>query len=804
MILRNLYIFFLLLPIILATKPGSIVDIIRSDDRFTVLVDHLERTGLIKEIKDLKSATLFAPVNEAFEKREENETTYLLMGQKVTHAQLLYHVLPVTIESNDFYDGQLLTTMNSDQKLKVHIDKGLYIGDAEVIERDLEAASGAVVQVINQVLTTPVRLDDTLARNEDTKEFGSLAHKSGIDSLLNGASAFTVFATQHVLDGLSEAEKAYLNHSSAKDDLGSILKHQIYDGVLYTHDLPTGETKYKSLQGEQLTVYVSQDGDITVNDVRVTRSDILASNGVIHLLEKPILPRQKDFLNFDVRKALIGMNATKFISLFYENGLGDYLENANNSPFTILAPPNEALNENTVPKNQLKSWLRYHIVQDKYNEGDLVDNALLKTESQDHLGRHFQRVRVHVTDQDAVMTGQDIHATKQSIQFGRAGLVGNPVSIKSSIIYPMSRALLLPMSPLRRLPVNLDLSTFVATLYASGSADEIESAEGITLFAPTNQAFARLGLLTKHLLQPESKQKLDKVIKYHAIQNIYYANSTTEGEHREPTLAGPEISLNKTKDGILLRGAGAADGNDRSVIAQVTESDILVNNGVVHKIDRVQLPSNVDVTNRDLLSAETTTSILGLLERTHLGEVLDELKGSYTILAPSDRAFAKLNFTRLLEDPDKLLRLVKLHILPTSLPLLEVVHEANSQIADNNEDRKVHKEITKEGVEFKTLLDDTKVLLRRVDSGYSVHVQGSNQDVSGVIDVGRASNGGGVIEIDSVLLPAEELGRRGLAWWAVLLIVLAVIFGIAVIGFAGYYGYRWWQQRRQGYISLEQ
>ncbi|KAF7727962.1 hypothetical protein EC973_006850 [Apophysomyces ossiformis] len=807
-VMKNIFLLFFLLPIIWAAKPSTIVDIIRADDRFSTLVDHLERTGLINKIKLMKAATLFAPVNEAFETREENDTTYFLMGQKVTQAQLLYHLLPVTIESDDFYDGQILKTMNTDQRLKVHVNKGLYVGDAEVIERDLEAASGAVVQVIDRVLQTPVTLDKTLDRSEDTKEFADLSYKSGIDRLLSNAEGLTIFATQHVLDGLSDVEQDYLNQPAAKDDLGSILKHQIYDRVVYAGDFPTGETKYKTLEGEYLTVYKSESGEISVNDVRVIKTDRLASNGVIHLVEKSILPRRKDFLDFNVRKALIGMNATKFTSLFYDNDLGEYLDNADSNPFTILAPPNEALNENDIPKNQLKSWLKYHIVRDRYKMEDLIDNALLETVSHDHLGDHFQRIRVHVTEQETTFAqDSNAHESRKSVEFGRAGVARDAVSVKSSIIYPVSRALALPDSPLRRLPINLDLSTFVATLYASGSADEIDDAEGITLFAPTNRAFSYLGLLTKHLLQPESKEKLQKVIKFHAIRNIYYSNSTKEGEHREVTLAGTEISLNKTKDGIFLRGSGAADGNDRSVIAKVTESDLLLNNGVAYKIDRVQLPSNLDITNRDLLSVDGTSSILGLLDRTHLGDVLDELRGPYTILAPSDRAFAKLNVSNLLKDQDKLLRIVKLHILPTSLPRLEAVHSESNQVvnADHDDrDRKEHKEITKDGVEFGTLLEDTKVLLRQVDSGYTVHVQGSSQDASGVIDIGRASNGGGVIEIDSVLLPAEESGRRGLAWWAVFLIVVAVLLGLAILALLGYYGYRYWQQRRQGYISLDQ
>lgn len=146
--------------------------------------------------------------------------------------------------------------------------------------------------------------------------------------------------------------------------------------------------------------------------------------GVIHLLEEPILPENKDFLKLDVRKALIGLNATKFTGLLENNGLGGYLDA--NEAYTVLAPPNEALDENTVPKNQIESWLKYHIVRGRYTPDDLADGQLLRSESSDHLGSTAkQRVYVHVTDQDRAIQSP-IHVNKRSIQFDQASMIADP------------------------------------------------------------------------------------------------------------------------------------------------------------------------------------------------------------------------------------------------------------------------------------------------------------------------------------------------------------------------------------------
>lgn len=384
------------------------------------------------------------------------------------------------------------------------------------------------------------------------------------------------------------------------------------------------------------------------------------------------------------------------------------------------------------------------------------------------------------------------------------------------IIYPIARSLVLPRDPLSRLPVNLELSTFVAGLYASGANEDIKNAHGITLFAPTNEAFSRLGLLAKFLLQPESQKKLEQVITYHAVRGIFYENSTSEGEHREVTLSsGAEIILNKTNDGFFVRGSGAADGNDRNSIAQVINTDILTSNGVIHTIDRVQLPGSLEITNRNLLSAEGTNSLLHLLERTNLTKkVLDGLDkdAPYTILAPSDQAFGRLNLTHLLENPEKLLKVARLHILPVALPRIDIGNTADNsyhynifgQKKDNNNDRKEHKEIPLTGVDIPTLYDDSYVTISKgLTGGYTVKVKGTTQEGADVISLGRSSAGGGVIEIDRVLLPKEEVHRNGLPWWAVALIVIGSLVGAAILAAAIYIGWRYYQSRRDGHIVLD-
>lgn len=385
------------------------------------------------------------------------------------------------------------------------------------------------------------------------------------------------------------------------------------------------------------------------------------------------------------------------------------------------------------------------------------------------------------------------------------------------IIYPISSSLDLPRDALSRLPVNLDLSTFVASLYASAADTLIAKAHAITLFAPTNEAFSRLGLVAKYLLQPESKKKLEQVVTYHAVRGIFYENSTSEGEHRETTLSsGAEITLNKTSNGFFLRGSGAADGDDRGVIAKVIDTDILTANGVIHTIDRVELPGSVEITNRNLLSAEGTNTLLRLLERTNLTErVLDGLDKNkpYTILAPTDRAFGKFNLSNVLEDREKLLAIARLHILPIALPRIDLGNVKDSGYRFNifgreknnkEEDRDEQPDVPYIGKDIPTMLDDEYVVIsKNALGGYSVKVKGTYIEGADVIDLGHNTGHGGVIEIDRVLVPKEVRDdRHGMAWWKIALIVIGSFMGAALLAVAAFIGYKYYQNRRDGNINL--
>lgn len=108
----------------------------------------------------------------------------------------------------------------------------------------------------------------------------------------------------------------------------------------------------------------------------------------------------------DVRKTLISMNASKFVGMLEDYGLYSYLESE--APQTILAPTNDVLkdDEHDHSRGAIVSWLKYHIINDKYTKDNLSDGQLLQTQSSHHLGDHMhQRLPIHIIDKDVIQFG---------------------------------------------------------------------------------------------------------------------------------------------------------------------------------------------------------------------------------------------------------------------------------------------------------------------------------------------------------------------------------------------------------------
>jgi uncharacterized surface protein with fasciclin (FAS1) repeats len=128
---------------------------------------------------------------------------------------------------------------------------------------------------------------------------------------------------------------------------------------------------------------------------------------------------------------------------------------------------------------------------------------------------------------------------------------------------------------------NEDFSTLVAAVSAAGLVETLQGEGPFTVFAPTNAAFDALpaGLLDK-LLMPENKDVLVKILTYHVVSGAVMAADVTAGD--VASVEGGMIAVTTNDGGVQVNGAN------------VVSPDILASNGVIHVIDAVILPPDVD------------------------------------------------------------------------------------------------------------------------------------------------------------------------------------------------------------------
>ncbi|WP_194775109.1 fasciclin domain-containing protein [Pararhodonellum marinum] len=122
------------------------------------------------------------------------------------------------------------------------------------------------------------------------------------------------------------------------------------------------------------------------------------------------------------------------------------------------------------------------------------------------------------------------------------------------------------------------LSTLVAAVKAGDLVDVLKGDGPFTVFAPTNEAFAKLPAGTvENLLKPENKAQLVAVLTYHVVPGKVWSKDLKNGQ-KAKTVQGSEVTVSLKDGKAMINGAN------------VTTADIEASNGVVHVIDSVILP----------------------------------------------------------------------------------------------------------------------------------------------------------------------------------------------------------------------
>lgn len=275
-----------------STSAQSIYEIAKSNEAFTTLVAAVDAAGLDAALSGPGNFTVFAPPNDAFAKLDPTAVTKLLEPAWIHHLTdvLTYHVLPVPVYSTDLTDGLTGTTLNGEDII-VNLDPPR-INDASNLILDLvdiQADNGVIHAVDAVLLPTSVTssIVDLASANPTFSTLVELVVAADLVEALSGTGPMTVFApTNDAFAALPAGTVDSLKKAENKDQLVSILTYHVVGANAVSSDLTDGPVT--TLQGG--TVDIQTSPSVTVNGANVITADILANNGVIHVIDAVLLP----------------------------------------------------------------------------------------------------------------------------------------------------------------------------------------------------------------------------------------------------------------------------------------------------------------------------------------------------------------------------------------------------------------------------------------------------------------------------------------------------------------------------------
>ncbi|WP_346862307.1 fasciclin domain-containing protein [uncultured Draconibacterium sp.] len=445
------------------------------------------------------------------------------------------------------------------------------------------------------------------------------AQKAGLADFLSTEQNITVFAPT---DDAFAALLTDLNLTSLDQvdaaTLASILTYHVVADKVYSNNLSSGvvaSANTNSPDNEPLSLLVNVGSDVMINNAKVTTADVMASNGVIHIIDKVLLPPSV------VDIATYSDDFSSLVSAVVKADLAGTL--SGEGPFTVFAPTNDAFAAlfaalqisglDEVSVEDLTSILTYHVVSDNVLSSEISAGTVEAVSGEE----------LQITIDGAVMLNGTIKVIQTDIQ-GTNGVVHVidavlvPPTEKSNTIADVAVA-------------NSEFSILVEALMKADLVGAVADKEAeLTVFAPTNDAFvALLSDLGANSLDDISVETLSNILLYHVIGSKAMSTDLTSGYY--PTLStfsGNSISMYVQVDG------GVSINNS----TMVTAADIEADNGVIHVVDKVILPPsvvNIAIDNANFSTLVSAVVKAGLVE-TLSGE------GPFTVFAPTNAAFEAL------------------------------------------------------------------------------------------------------------------------------------------------------------------
>ncbi len=270
----------------------SIAEIIENSPNHEILDTAIRMAGLRDELNNGGPYTVFAPTDAAFEAIPAVILDSILADPNgLLRNIILYHALDGETESFDLVNGQELQTLLPGKDLKVRIDsQGIFINNARITVADIPAANG-IIHVIDAVLIpeqSRPNIVDLIENSPVHTILNNAIELAGLKPVIRTAGPLTVFApTDDAFRALAPGVLDALLADPA-GALRELLLYHAIPGNRISSTLINGQSEI-TLKGDPISITVNTEG-IFINNAKVIQADVVADNGIVHVLNGVLLP----------------------------------------------------------------------------------------------------------------------------------------------------------------------------------------------------------------------------------------------------------------------------------------------------------------------------------------------------------------------------------------------------------------------------------------------------------------------------------------------------------------------------------
>jgi transforming growth factor-beta-induced protein len=383
---------------------------------------------------------------------------------------------------------------------------------------------------------------DTAVAAGSFKQLAAALTKAGLVDALKGPGPFTVFAPSDAAFDALEKSAPGTVAGLTLEQLTNVLKYHVISGAaIESKDLKNGQLA-KTLAGPVVAVDLS-GAKPKIDDATVLTADIAASNGIIHVIDKVLLP-PSDL----IAVATAAGKFTKLAQALTSAGLVSALQG--DGPFTVFAPTDDAFAKlSALPTGDvLKNVLLYHVLNGVVGPLDLKEGGAAVT----------------LADSPVLFT------LKDGAKIDGAKITTTNVVAKNGVIHIIDTVLVPPSDDIVATAVAAGTFTKLANaLTSAGLVSSLQAKGPFTVFAPTDAAFNALSAVP-------TGEGLKNVLLYHVVNGAIGSGDLKAGS--VPTLL---MDKNLTID----LGSGV-----KVDAATVTQANILTKNGIIHVVDKVLVP----------------------------------------------------------------------------------------------------------------------------------------------------------------------------------------------------------------------